>query len=254
MTCLPKAALLLLSLPLASSLTLQPRAVPLLRSSAALAPSARHVPAPTMGVMDFIRKLFYSDESSKARTGAGSTALNRLRVVLAADRTGLDELTMEKIRNEIKEVIAKYFAAPPSPRLPRPARASPTAPPTSPPPPFRPTSPRAPPLSASRSPPTRHLSHRYVVIDEAGLQFDLVADDQLTLVTASFPVRPRTDAQEPVPSKLAVRTGHVAHAPPAGSLARCAHSRLSTSSLRRRRRRAANDRGAGVRHPLWAAG
>ena len=37
-------------------------------------------------------------------------------------------------------------------------------------------------------------SIRYVVIDEAGLQFDLVADEQLTLVTASFPVSARTGA------------------------------------------------------------
>ena len=39
---------------------------------------------------------------------AGSAALSRLKVVLAHDRTGLDELTMEKIRTEIQDVVAKY--------------------------------------------------------------------------------------------------------------------------------------------------
>ena len=32
------------------------------------------------------------------------------------------------------------------------------------------------------------------MIDEAGLQFDLVADEQFTLVTASFPVKARSGA------------------------------------------------------------
>ena len=64
-----------------------------------------------MGVMDVIRKLLYGGGSTSSgraeEPGAGSTALNRLRVVLAADRTGLDEATMEKIRSEITDVIAK---------------------------------------------------------------------------------------------------------------------------------------------------
>lgn len=34
--------------------------------------------------------------------------MSRLKVVLAHDRTGLDEFTMAKIRGEIQAVIAKY--------------------------------------------------------------------------------------------------------------------------------------------------
>ena len=111
---LRQAALLLLVLPLASSFSLSTRSASHLRTSAALAQSARHATAvPTMGVMDVIKKLFGDSASSAAKEspGAGSTAKNRLRLVLASDRTGLDELTMEKIRAEIQEVIAKCVRA-----------------------------------------------------------------------------------------------------------------------------------------------
>ena len=36
--------------------------------------------------------------------------MSRLKVVLAHDRTGLDEITVAKIRTEIAEVVAKYVA------------------------------------------------------------------------------------------------------------------------------------------------
>ena len=39
---------------------------------------------------------------------AANTAVSRLKVVLAHDRTGLDEATMTKIREEIQDVVAKY--------------------------------------------------------------------------------------------------------------------------------------------------
>ena len=60
------------------------------------------------------------------------------------------------------------------------------------------------------------LAARYVVIDEAGLQFDLVADEQLTLVTASFPVRARSGARAaaaaPLPRMgIGARGMHAAH-------------------------------------------
>ena len=35
--------------------------------------------------------------------------MSRLKVVLASDRTGLDEITMAKIRGEIQAVVAKYL-------------------------------------------------------------------------------------------------------------------------------------------------
>ena len=58
-----------------------------------------------------------------------------MKVVLAHDRTGLDELTMAKIRGEIQAVVAKY-----------------------------------------------------VVINVEDVVFDMQNDDDLTLVTASFPL------------------------------------------------------------------
>ena len=42
------------------------------------------------------------------RPTAGSSAMSRLKVVLAQDRTGLDEATLTKIRKEIQDVISKY--------------------------------------------------------------------------------------------------------------------------------------------------
>ena len=70
-----------------------------------------------------------------AGSAAGSTAASRLKVVLAADRTGLDETTMAKIRKEIQAVVAKY-----------------------------------------------------VEIDTGEVLFDMQNDDELTLVTATFPL------------------------------------------------------------------
>lgn len=95
-----------------------------------------------MGLMDFLGNLLYDKEVSTSRRrkgdrdAAGSEALSRLKVVLAHDRTGIDQLTMAKIRVEIQAVVAKY-----------------------------------------------------VIIDEDAVQFDLANDDQLTLVTATFPLR-----------------------------------------------------------------
>ena len=74
-------------------------------SSAAL---LRRTPAARMGLMDFLSNLLYDGRRSAPSSGAGSDALSRLKVVLAADRTGLDEQTMAKIRIEIQEVISKY--------------------------------------------------------------------------------------------------------------------------------------------------
>ena len=69
-------------------------------------------------------------------TPAGSAALSRLKVVLAHDRTGLDELTMEKIRAEIQGVVSKYC-----------------------------------------------------VVQEDDVRFDLYNDDDMTVVSATFPLR-----------------------------------------------------------------
>jgi len=67
-----------------------------------------------MGLMDFITGLLYDRQvaTAKSRKGndasAASASMNRLKVILASDRAGLDEQTMNKIRSEIQEVIAKY--------------------------------------------------------------------------------------------------------------------------------------------------
>jgi cell division topological specificity factor MinE len=95
--------------------------------------------APSMGLMDVIKRLLYGDEQKEQKVvGASNKAISRLQVVLASDRTGLDELTMAKIRMEIKNVISKY-----------------------------------------------------VCIDDDAVEFNLHADDQLTLVTATFPLKGR---------------------------------------------------------------
>ena len=59
------------------------------------------------------RPIFFAARRAKvtggsAGNGAGASAMSRLKVVLAHDRTGLDELTMAKIRGEIQAVVAKY--------------------------------------------------------------------------------------------------------------------------------------------------
>ena len=71
-----------------------------------------------------------------SKGAAGDAAVSRLKVVLAHDRTGLDEITMAKIRSEIQAVVAKY-----------------------------------------------------VVIDVDSVQFDMQNDEEITLVTASFPLQ-----------------------------------------------------------------
>jgi len=102
---------------------------------------AVRAPSPQMGLMDFLSTLLYDRQiqSSRSRGGssgsAGSAAMSRLKVVLAHDRTGLDELTMNKIREEILQVVRKY-----------------------------------------------------VIVADTEVRFDLQSDDQLTLVTATFPL------------------------------------------------------------------
>ena len=87
-----------------SALSLQVHAPQSLRSTA----SPARVRAVEMGLMDVVRNLFYGEEEKPKRAAAASAAQSRLKVVLAHDRTGLDELTMAKIREEIREVIEKY--------------------------------------------------------------------------------------------------------------------------------------------------
>jgi cell division topological specificity factor MinE len=64
-------------------------------------------PAVQMGLMDWLGSMLY-EKPTKRSSAAGADALSRLKVVLAHDRTGLDELTLGKIREEIQEVISKY--------------------------------------------------------------------------------------------------------------------------------------------------
>ena len=105
-----------------------------------------------MGLMDWISRLLYDDQVKQARSRRGGTSsaatasLSRLNVILAHDRTGLSEVTMAKIREEIQQVIAKY-----------------------------------------------------VYIDTENVVFNLETDDQLTLVTATFPLsgaRPKVLAED----------------------------------------------------------
>ena len=77
-----------------------------------------------------------SSRSPSAPAAAGSSAVSRLKVVLAHDRTGLDEITMAKIRGEIQAVVAKYVT---------------------------------------------------IAVDD--VMFDMQSDDELTLVTATFPLQ-----------------------------------------------------------------
>lgn len=74
--------------------------------SADRARAALRAPAagPAMGMFDWLGELFGSEQDEQA----GSMAAGRLKLVLAADRSGLDETTMGKIRAEIQAVIAKY--------------------------------------------------------------------------------------------------------------------------------------------------
>lgn len=81
---------------------------------AAVAAASPPRAAARMGLMDWMSRLIYDKELSGSRRrpsksdAAGSAAMSRLKVVLAHDRTGLDEITMAKIRVEIQAVVAKY--------------------------------------------------------------------------------------------------------------------------------------------------
>ena len=60
---------------------------------------ARRAPAaPQMGLVEFLQNFFASDVD--AGPAAKSMAVDRLKVVLAHDRAGIDEKTMLKIREE----------------------------------------------------------------------------------------------------------------------------------------------------------
>ena len=68
---------------------------------------ARRAPAaPQMGLVEFLQNFFASDVD--AGPAAKSMAVDRLKVVLAHDRAGIDEKTMLKIREEIFTVLSKY--------------------------------------------------------------------------------------------------------------------------------------------------
>ena len=59
-----------------------------------------------MGLVEFLQNFFASDVD--AGPAAKSMAVDRLKVVLAHDRAGIDEKTMLKIREEIFTVLSKY--------------------------------------------------------------------------------------------------------------------------------------------------
>jgi len=79
-----------------------------------VAPAVTRAPAPSMGLMDFLSNMLYDKQVAQSRSRPGSSkaasskAVNRLKVILAQDRAGLDDETMNKIRAEIQEVVAKY--------------------------------------------------------------------------------------------------------------------------------------------------
>ena len=76
-------------------------ATPLPRAAVRRAPAA-----PQMGLVEFLQNFFASDVD--AGPAAKSMAVDRLKVVLAHDRAGIDEKTMLKIREEIFTVLSKY--------------------------------------------------------------------------------------------------------------------------------------------------
>lgn len=76
-------------------------ATPLPRMAVRRAPTA-----PQMGLVEFLQNFFASDVD--AGPAAKSMAVDRLKVVLAHDRAGIDEKTMLKIREEIFTVLSKY--------------------------------------------------------------------------------------------------------------------------------------------------
>ena len=99
--------------------------------------------APQMGLVEFLQNFFASDVD--AGPAAKSMAVDRLKVVLAHDRAGIDEKTMLKIREEIFTVLSKYVvldeeavnfdvtcAAPPPPPCRRASRSVSPHPPSPP--------------------------------------------------------------------------------------------------------------------------
>lgn len=69
------------------------------------APSRTSTP-PNMGLMDGLKRFMYGEAPKKS--SARNSAVSRLKVVLAHDRSGIDDITMAKIREEIRQVVAKY--------------------------------------------------------------------------------------------------------------------------------------------------
>ena len=61
---------------------------------------------PHMGLMDGLKRFMYGEAPKKS--SARNSAVSRLKVVLAHDRSGIDDITMAKIREEIQQVVAKY--------------------------------------------------------------------------------------------------------------------------------------------------
>mmetsp|Transcript_19668 Transcript_19668/g.63999 ORF Transcript_19668/g.63999 Transcript_19668/m.63999 type:complete len:144 (+) Transcript_19668:57-488(+) len=102
-----------------------------MRPAGVTSTAARTSADPEMSLLTKLTDLLFPDSKS----GTSTTAVSRLKVVLANDRTGVDEQTMQKIRAEIQEVVKKYLA-----------------------------------------------------IDEDGVNFDVMTDERLTLLTASFPI------------------------------------------------------------------
>ncbi len=80
-------------------------------------------------------KAFFQPDDADADERSSGAAVSRLKVVLAHDRSGVDETTMAAIRKELQDVVAKY-----------------------------------------------------VTIDEENVNFDIMTDERLTLLTATFPL------------------------------------------------------------------
>ena len=91
----------LLAAAVASTSAFVAPATPLPRTAVRRAPVA-----PQMGLVEFLQNFFASDVD--AGPAAKSMAVDRLKVVLAHDRAGIDEKTMLKIREEIFTVLSKY--------------------------------------------------------------------------------------------------------------------------------------------------
>lgn len=127
--CSMRAAVLV-ALAMGASALVLPAQMPVHATPSASVPS-RSLTSPQMSVLSQLTNLLFPDSKS----GTSTTAVSRLKVVLANDRAGVDEQTMQKIRAEIQDVVKKYLA-----------------------------------------------------IDEEGVNFDVMTDERLTLLTASFPI------------------------------------------------------------------